>query len=296
MSPLILLVEDDVQALNNLKELLELKNYKTIGETNALNALKTLSNLDNLPDLIISDIIMPEMEGYDFYKKVSENQNWNRIPFFFLSARDEPFDVKFGKMLGVDDYITKPFKFEDLLNRIEKILLMNKTEKLASRVIKDKMLYELDLEFMSLVQKVKTEVISTFFIIFDSAGNIILKNEYPESSTISTKLENLISSVCSSILKIYEFEDIFKSRKYVLRIEKNSFDIYILVEKNSKKKRDTKGEKTYIVGVISTKLHYLQALRIKEILEELGNIINKEEEWNLKDYYEKILEICSIKN
>ena len=59
--------------------------------------------------------MMPEMDGYEFFREISNNPRWNRIPFLFLSARTTPKDIRFGKLLGADDYLTKPFDEKDLL-------------------------------------------------------------------------------------------------------------------------------------------------------------------------------------
>lgn len=72
-------------------------------------AIKTLSNLNSTPEVIISDIMMPNMDGYDFFNAISTHSQWNQIPFLFLTAKSTPEDIRLGKMLGVDDYITKPF-------------------------------------------------------------------------------------------------------------------------------------------------------------------------------------------
>jgi signal transduction histidine kinase len=71
------------------------------------------------PDLIISDINMPGMDGYTFFKTVRTNERWALIPFIFLTARDQPLDVRKGISMGVDQYVVKPFAPEDLLTAVE---------------------------------------------------------------------------------------------------------------------------------------------------------------------------------
>jgi len=111
--PLILVVEDDLALLEGIRELLELTEYKVITAMNGQEALDVLEK--QRPDLIVSDIMMPEMDGYEFHEKVSEQPQLNAIPFIFLTARGEKADIRRGKDIGVDDYITKPFDDEDLL-------------------------------------------------------------------------------------------------------------------------------------------------------------------------------------
>ena len=101
-----------------VKLLLESNDYRVETAKTGEDALKILSDLKTPPDIIISDIMMPKMNGYNFFETVSDNLKWNRIPFIFISALSTPEDIRIGKMLGVDDYLTKPFKEEDLLATI----------------------------------------------------------------------------------------------------------------------------------------------------------------------------------
>ena len=114
---LILLVEDNESILFNQTLLLEINGYAVLKAEDGKKALDVLANSPDRPDVIISDIIMPEMDGYEFLQKVSANTNWNMIPFIFLSAKASPADVRLGKYLGADDYLTKPID-DDLLLRL----------------------------------------------------------------------------------------------------------------------------------------------------------------------------------
>ena len=71
------------------------------------------------PDLIICDIMMPELDGYGVLHILSKNEETAGIPFIFLSAKSEKSDIRKGMDLGADDYLTKPFDDTDLLNAIE---------------------------------------------------------------------------------------------------------------------------------------------------------------------------------
>lgn len=116
-SPLILVVEDDLALLEGVSELLKLSDYNVLTATNGVEALEVLEG--NRPDLIVSDIMMPEMDGYAFHEAVRERPDMYTIPFIFLTARGEKRDIRKGKASGVDDYITKPFDDEDLLIAVE---------------------------------------------------------------------------------------------------------------------------------------------------------------------------------
>lgn len=110
---LILIVEDDHEIANSLSEWLRLMGYQTLVGTSGRAALELLHRI--VPAIIISDISMPEMDGYEFYETVRTRPEWTTIPFLFLTARSERNDILAGKGLGVDDYIIKPWSPDELL-------------------------------------------------------------------------------------------------------------------------------------------------------------------------------------
>jgi len=113
----ILIVEDDSKVRGNIGELLTSSGFDSLTATNGAEAMEISRNL--IPDLVISDIMMPKMDGYEFYKKFSEKYDFYNIPFIFLSAKIGTDEIRKGMNLGADDYITKPFKAETLLNTIQ---------------------------------------------------------------------------------------------------------------------------------------------------------------------------------
>lgn len=120
----VLLVEDEINLLQGLADLLEIHTGKyDLRILTALNGREGLKVLqDNQPDLIISDIMMPHMDGYQFLAAVRESSQWVDIPFIFLTAKGEKRDQYEGYRLGVEEYITKPYDTDDVLRYIEKQL------------------------------------------------------------------------------------------------------------------------------------------------------------------------------
>jgi two-component system sensor histidine kinase/response regulator len=116
----VLVVDDDPTILDSVTDLLRISGYRILSATNGVEGLRMMQT--NTPDLIIADIMMPEMDGYQFYEAVRENPAWTPIPFIFLTARGERKDIRRGYMLGADQYLTKPFEAEDLLVAVEKRL------------------------------------------------------------------------------------------------------------------------------------------------------------------------------
>lgn len=109
----ILVVEDDLALLAAVRDILELAGYRVFTATNGLEGLDALNRMH--PDVIVSDIMMPKMDGYQFFEAVRSRPAWLSVPFIFLSAKGEKLDIRLGKELGADDYVTKPFDEDDLL-------------------------------------------------------------------------------------------------------------------------------------------------------------------------------------
>lgn len=113
----ILIIEDDAALRENTAELLELSDYEVITAPNGRAGIEQAQKIH--PDVIICDIMMPEVDGYGVLEALSSDVNTNQIPFIFLSARTDHKEVRKGMDLGADDYLTKPFEEEELLNAIE---------------------------------------------------------------------------------------------------------------------------------------------------------------------------------
>ena len=113
----ILLIEDNLGVRENTEEILSLANYKVLTAPNGKIGVELAQQ--EKPDLIISDIMMPELDGYGVLHILSKKDETARIPFIFLTAKTEKADVRKGMSLGADDYLTKPFDDTDLLNAIE---------------------------------------------------------------------------------------------------------------------------------------------------------------------------------
>jgi len=125
---LIMVVDDQPEVLSVLRLMLEDEGgYQVMVATNGQHALERLeaalkrkrqlgeTGQKYMPDLILSDISMPVMDGYDFYEATRANPYLNHIPFIFLTAMQTEEDVRRGKELGVDDYLLKPMETADLL-------------------------------------------------------------------------------------------------------------------------------------------------------------------------------------
>ena len=110
---LILIVEDMDLLREGLREILVNEGFRVITARHGREALDQMDAA--LPDLIISDITMPVMDGIDFYSAVRAHREWLGIPFIVLSARSDPADFMVSRNLGVDDYLVKPVSRDDLV-------------------------------------------------------------------------------------------------------------------------------------------------------------------------------------
>jgi len=269
MQHLVLVVEDDEKILFNIKMILELNNYKVIGALNCEEALKTLLTSNELPDIILSDIVMPKMDGYDFFRAVSSNPQFSHIPFIFVSARAEPDDIRFGKMLGADDYITKPFRDEDLLaviigklNRYEKIKFINvKMNEIFSYVYKD-------------LQNSKQ--LELFMVVsWDNKFGPRLECYFPKEKQFPFNISQISIQLYESISTIYGQKKAAESAQGILihadNINKDAYLFFDqLLDLN-----DTGEVKQYMLAVIADKIPYFNSLKIKNTLTNISNFFKK---------------------
>lgn len=113
----ILVIEDNMDVRENIVEILELSNYEVAQAPNGKEGVKAAKK--ELPDLILCDIMMPEMDGYEVLYMLGKDPKTSVIPFIFLTAKSEKSDFRQGMSLGADDYLTKPFDDMQLLKAIE---------------------------------------------------------------------------------------------------------------------------------------------------------------------------------
>jgi DNA-binding response OmpR family regulator len=139
MKKKILLIEDDVVVRENTAEILKLANYNVLTSSNGKDGIAKAKAYH--PDLIICDILMPELDGYGVLQIIMRSKKLQKTPFIFMSAKTNHADIRRGMNLGASDYITKPFEESELLSAIESRLkkneiYKNKPEKESAEIIK----------------------------------------------------------------------------------------------------------------------------------------------------------------
>ncbi|HEX6847988.1 MAG TPA: response regulator [Chitinophagaceae bacterium] len=120
MKQCILLLEDNDFIRENTVEILELSDYEVVAVSDGVEGFRMFQM--RRPDLILCDIQMPEMNGYDFLREVRKNEDASSIPFIFFTAFSEKKEISNAFKMGAADYIIKPFDADELLRIIEKHL------------------------------------------------------------------------------------------------------------------------------------------------------------------------------
>ena len=117
----ILIIEDELPIRENIAELLEAEDFEVFSTSNGI--LGILWAKENAPDLVICDVMMPEISGHEVLEEMREIPETSLTPFIFLTAMSDKQDIRNGMELGADDYLTKPFTRKEILNAIDSRLL-----------------------------------------------------------------------------------------------------------------------------------------------------------------------------
>jgi len=292
LKPIILVVEDNVDLLYNLNLLLESNNYKPITAKNGKEAIEILSTLGEIPDIIISDIMMPKMDGYEFFKVISNEPRWNRIPFLFLSARSTPKDIRFGKLLGVDDYLTKPFDEKDLLAIISGRIARNKRIDALNNKI-DESFSTAELETKSPIEGQREFFICLFLAFWDDKFGPELNQYFPEEKIFPIPLDNIVNQLFTVVTSIYGHDKITKAEGVLLEIKNLKSRGYLFFDSYPDNK-ERFGEKQYMIAVIAPSINYFHTLEIKDIFLDLSEKIKNKTNWNIEEYWKKIYDIMLL--
>jgi two-component system, NtrC family, nitrogen regulation response regulator GlnG len=118
--PTLILVEDENQQRESLAMIFESEGYDIHSFPSAEEVCDKLQTI--MPQLIISDVKLPGMDGFTFFDKVRGQSQYHHIPFIFITGYNDPEAIKSVKKLGAAAYVTKPYELEDLITRVQQIL------------------------------------------------------------------------------------------------------------------------------------------------------------------------------
>ena len=243
MKKKILLIEDDAIVRENTAEILTLANYRVLTSDNGKDGIAKA--IVNKPDIIICDILMPELDGYGVLQIIMRNSKLQKIPFIFMSAKTDHADLRKGMDLGACDYITKPFEESELLSAIESRLKRNEIFNKGSKKEESKVMKKIRFEDLEKVFKYKENHLfkreETIYCRGNSS-NFIFYVIYGEVKTYNTNEEGKELITC--IFKKHDFfgfTSLTKNKPYhenavaikeskLLKISKK--EIYDLIRQN----------------------------------------------------------------
>ena len=281
----VLLVEDDKAILFNVELFLKMHDFEVITAMDGVQAINTLQS-GKIPDIIISDIMMPNMDGYTFYKTVSDNPNWLMIPFVFMSAKSSPEDIRFGKNMGVDDYLVKPFEEEDLLAIIKGKLKRSQKfydlrEKFEQRL---QLLSKSDIKLTKPDEKKNT---SLLIVEWNDKLGPHLTHSYPRVEESSINLDDLGLQLFNISSAIYGKEFFLSPEGTLIHLKQIDMDAYIFF--NAVEDKESRaGSQIVMFVVLAEKIHYLASLRIREQLQLLSEIYLKDQNLDFKKSLKEI--------
>lgn len=200
--PRILLVDDEPTNITLLESLLESEGYDTASATSGMEALTMAKT--SIPDLIVLDIMMPEMNGFEVCQKLREDPNLQTVPIIFLTALDDDHSKLRGLEVMGDDFVTKPFKSSLLLRKIASVLrLQEMRSQQVQQVVKDKTKRQLSAAWninLALSEKLRLFVPDQFLRRIAPTGveSIQLGNAQEEEITVLFCDIRKFTSICES--------------------------------------------------------------------------------------------------
>ncbi len=203
----ILIVEDERDLRENIMELFESKAYEVIGAENGTSGYQAA--VQYKPDLIISDVIMPEADGFEMLEKLRKNPGTELTPVIMLTAKTMLEARIQGLQLGADDYIGKPFSAEELLIRSQN--LMEKQRKLIQKAMTSPAEIETDSRNEVLVKRI-IQIIEQHMSDYNLSVDLIAREMGISKSTIQRKLKTTINKNLNQLIREYRLE---KARKMI---------------------------------------------------------------------------------
>lgn len=291
----ILIVDDDKDFLSYIKALLESKGYNIKTATNGKEALQLLNEKIEL-DLIISDIKMPHINGYELLKDVMENPLYQHIPFIFLSGLSSQKDIRLGKILGADDYITKPINEKDVLATIKGKLLRKSNENELEKRIKE--ISQRDEEIgIKPKEKAKERDIIVFIMKWDDKYGPQLIKSYPKSEIDSLDINSftinkLGNHLFQAMIPIYGQSQITHAEDVLLKVNYINMNTYIYFDAYIDESTRSK-QTPFMISVIAPNINYLQSLELKRVCKSISSTIKQKQDLkpNLKENWIQINKI-----
>ena len=174
----ILVVEDSITQAETIQFYLEDAGHSVVSVSNAQQGLEYLE--DNLPNIIISDVLMPEMDGFELCKHIKKNQTLSHIPLMLLTKLSEPQDIIRGLESGADHFITKPFQKKYLLTQIQYMIANAKLRQMSPGTATKKPGIGVDIFFAGKRHHIKSSQMQILDLLFSTFEIFVQKNRVLE--------------------------------------------------------------------------------------------------------------------
>lgn len=287
MKDIILIIDDNSDLIFNLKILFELNEFEVYTASNGIEGRKRLYEDKITPSIIVCDIMMPKMNGYDFFKLVSSDPNLNSIPFIFLTAKSSSEDVRFGKLLGIDDYLTKPFLEDDLLAIVKgKIRKRNKIRELNKNFAHKEINHISKLQIINEIHSFENAEL--FLIIWDEMEGPKLIDYCPQIDSVNPKeLGQIGVQLFQSSVSIFGFQDEVSKQSLLLSIKNIGKKGFLLFD--SYNDQEVRGnQRLFMIGLINKEISYYDSLILEKHLGEASEGFKNTKEIHLKGLYQEI--------
>lgn len=302
----ILVVEDSLTQAEQLKFILEKKDYKVKIVNDGLQALECIS--ESIPDLVITDILMPKMDGYELCQKIKENDKLKHIPVILLTSLSDPIDVIKGLKVKADNFITKPYNEQFLVSRIQHMLINIELRKNRISEIGIEVFFAGEKHF---INSERIQIIDLLLSTFDNAvqktkeledTNKELKKAFETIGRLERNYRAILESNTDALLVINDNKEILylnPAAKKLLgknyeelifnildfeEIKKGVKEITINYEEGSQvigemciSDTDWEGKEAHLLSIrdITEQVHLREKLRIQSITDELTTLYNR---------------------
>lgn len=197
----VLLIEDDIALGGSISELLRLGNFSVNWQTDGIKALNYL--LNHTPDIIISDLMMPNMDGEELYINIRKKSKLNAVPFIIITANMDD-EVKYRQLEnGVNDYIMKPFKTKELILKIRNLLNFQKSveKKLKPDPFSKVTIKLSEKDFLTSVNDIVIKNMKSKIVVIDLAHQL-----YISKSTLDKKIRKLTNKNITQYIREFKLQ------------------------------------------------------------------------------------------
>lgn len=302
----ILVVEDSLTQAEQLKFMLEKKEYRVTIANDGVQALEYINN--SMPDLVVTDILMPKMNGYELCQKIKEDEKLKHIPVILLTSLSDPIDVIQGLKSKADNFITKPYNERFLLSRIQHMLInielrKNKISEMGIEVffagekhfINSERIQIIDLllsTFENAVQKTKeledanNELKKAFetigkleknyrAILESNTDALVVINEHRKILYINPAAKKLFGEHYEDL--IFEALSTSEIKNGVKEVTINYKDKNQVIGELCISQTDWEGEEAYLLSIrdITEKVRLREKLKIQSLTDELTGLYNR---------------------